>query len=420
MSVFIKASGESQHMDVYNRKKQHLDNRNIKSLQKEPKYKIDTLTQHQDFGVLQAFENFFQGMPDAIVIASLSGVIVSLNAQAERLLLCRNSEASGQSVIPFFTEDFAKAIAAGAACAERQIFAPYVWRALTETPSFVLRRADGEIVCVEVHRCDALLDGLPRHVYKISDHSGTARMEKLIAERDREIAVLSRLSILGELTAAITHELSQPLTAIASYTAAARNSYSAHGEDSAGHGLQLICRAGEQAQRAWQIVQRLRTLLQHTGSDHRPCDLRATVKDAIELATLGVAIGEVRIETDLPVRPLTVSMDPVQIQILLANLIRNAVDELRMRQGPKEIRISLSTTPDGMAQVSVADNGPGIAPNVHDSIFDPFLTTKPEGLGVGLAVSRRIALAHKGRLAARNLDSGGAEFSFIVPVGVNK
>jgi two-component system sensor kinase FixL len=164
------------------------------------------------------------------------------------------------------------------------------------------------------------------------------------------------------------------------------------------------------------MMHRLRRLLQHRGSDFNNDDMRLAAEEAIELSTLGAGEYGISLEVDLPHQPVIVRMDRIQVQILLANLIRNAVDELRVVKGERKIRIRLATDNDGMAVFSVEDTGPGIAPAVFENIFEPFLTTKPEGLGVGLAVSRRIALAHDGRLAARNRPEGGAAFSFLVPL----
>jgi two-component system, LuxR family, sensor kinase FixL len=178
----------------------------------------------------------------------------------------------------------------------------------------------------------------------------------------------------------------------------------------------LIEKAGEQAKRAWIIMHRLRKLLQHRDAEFGVGDLRHALGEAVELATLGAAQHGISILVDVPDEPVFVRMDSIQLQILLANLIRNAVDELRVSRGERKIWISLRRVEGEQAEILVEDTGPGIAPDVYANIFDPFLTTKPHGLGVGLAVSRRIALAHEGRLAARNRPDGGAAFSFLVPM----
>jgi two-component system sensor kinase FixL len=363
-----------------------------------------------------AMENTMDGillaMPEAVLVASLAGIIRAMNSQAEELLGYRSTDLAGQTISTVFTGELDPGPLS-------KLFDPGRWHTLTEGPSPVIRNRTGDVLVTEVTRCDLIVSGAPVCAYRMTDASEILRLRNRIAEAERETALLSRLAILGELTAAIAHELSQPLTAISSYIAAARNCFVNTADERPKHSLELMSKAGAQAQRAWQIVQRLRTLLQNRSVIHRESDLRQAVQDAIELATLGVEIDGFHIVKKIPDTPVLVKMDAVQIQILLANLIRNAIDELRVSTGRRIITIELKAN-DFAAEVSVADTGPGIAQHVQDSMFNPFLTTKPEGLGVGLAVSRRIAMAHGGRLEARNLEEGGAEFSFIIPVSVKK
>lgn len=355
-------------------------------------------------------------LPDAVIATTLSGQVIVLNAAAEKLFGYKTNDVAGLSISVFFTCDF---VPFERTPCERTI-QPGQWRALTKTTAPIARRNGGATFHAEVSRCKYAADGMPCFLFMVRDRSDEAQLRETIVQYEREITLLSRLGMLGELTAAITHELSQPLTAIASYTAAAQSCFSQPGANGAASGSELVEKAGAQAQRAWQIIQRLRMLLQHRDNEHREADLRTTVKEAADLATLGVRIDGLELHTDLPADPVMVRMDPVQIQILLANLIRNAIDELRVSAGTKIVRIELTADGASAARVCVTDTGPGIAQHVFDSIFNPFLTTKAEGLGVGLAVSRRIAEAHCGSLSARNLDQGGAEFSFTVPVSVKK
>lgn len=290
------------------------------------------------------------------------------------------------------------------------------WRHFQGQPIIRAVKKDGELIPVEVLFRECRADVGNFRIYYVKDASLRNRQEQRIAELEREVAYLSRHSVLGELATAITHELSQPLTAITNYTAAASRIWTSGSTQHIEEGLQLITKAGEQAKRAWLIMHRLRQLLQHRGVESREEDLRRALDDAVELATLGANQYGIGITIDMPETPVMVRIDRVQIQILLANLIRNAVDELRVWNGERRIWIRLTVNDNSMAKVCVEDTGPGIAPDVYENIFDPFLTTKPQGLGVGLAVSRRIALAHGGRLAARNRPDGGAAFSFLVPL----
>lgn len=362
-------------------------------------------------------DSILLSMPEPVLLTSLAGIIQSVNCHAEKLLDCRSTDLVGQSISTVFISEFTPCL--HSMDGERSALGS--WHELTNGPSPVICGKSGQTISAEVVRCDFMKDGSPVRAYRITDATGNLRLQTRVKEAEREIELLSRLAILGELTATIAHELSQPLTAISSYIAAARNSFTNTVDERSKYSLELMSKAGDQAQRAWQIVQRLRTLLQNRDVTQREGDLREAVEDAIELATLGVSINNVEMRLDIPDTPVIVKMDAVQVQILLANLIRNAIDELRVSACDRRIiTIRLKVNEDNAAVVSVADTGSGIAPHVRDSIFNPFQTTKPEGLGVGLAVSRRIASAHGGSLEAHNLDEGGAEFSFILPISVNK
>lgn len=416
MSIIHKSGEQSIYMDTYRQHKQSIDHVRYQHPRNGSGFS------HCETVLLNApvlnnsMDSILLGMPEPVLVASLAGEIRSLNSHAEQLLDYKSTDLAGQNISTVFTGEIDPCpLSAGG-----KGFDPGSWHMLTSGPSPVIRKKAGEIVAAEVSRFDFVFEGLPVCVYRITDATEIVTLQNRIEEAERETALLSRLAILGELTATIAHELSQPLTAISSYIAAARNCFTNTADERPKHSLELMSKAGAQAQRAWQIVQRLRMLLQNRDVTHRDADLRQAVEDAIELATLGVTIDGVIIRKNIPNAPVIVKMDAVQVQILLANLIRNAVDELRVSAGRRIITIELKVNEDNAAEVSVADTGPGIAQHVRDSIFNPFLTTKPEGLGVGLAVSRRIALAHGGRLEARNLDEGGAEFSFIVPISVNK
>lgn len=416
MSLFHKVGVQKHYFKAYCQHSQNIDP--IDYLQP----RSNSVYKKSDDALLTAampndsMDRILLGMPEPVLTASLAGVIRSVNSHAEQILGYSSEDLSGQNISTVFTEN----LEPGPLNSGGKQFTPGFWHALTDGPSPVICNKAGEIIFAEVLRCDCLIDGLPVCAYKIFDATGIVQLQNRVEQAERETALMSRLAILGELTAAIAHELSQPLTAISSYIAAARNCFANTVDERPKHSLELMSKAGAQAQRAWQIVQRLRTLLQNRDIEHREADLRQAVKDAIELATLGIMIDGFDIRKKIPDTPVIVRMDAVQIQILLANLIRNAIDELRVSKGNRIIRIELKVNADNAAQVTVADTGPGISQQVQDSIFSPFHTTKPEGLGVGLAVSRRIAQAHGGRLEARNLDEGGAEFSFIVPVSVNK
>ena len=351
--------------------------------------------------------------PEAYVVTSISGNILSFNLHAQALFGYGEEEVRGKKFASLMEPEFRQKIAALSTYTPD----PSVWTPVCGQTGTRARRKNGELFPAEIKKNQSTHVGEIIHNYYIRDLSLNSRYEQRIAELEREIAHLSRHSVLGELATSITHELSQPLTAIANYTAAtSRCSLPDATAEELANSIDLIARAGEQAKRAWLIMHKLRQLLQHRGAERLKDDLRLAVDDAVQLSTLGAAQQRITVAVKLPPEPVLVLMDRVQVQVLLANLIRNAMDELSTMEGERKIWIRLSVNEQNLAELAVEDTGHGIAPEVFENIFDPFHTTKAEGLGVGLALSRRIAQAHGGRLSAANRAEGGAIFSFVVPV----
>jgi two-component system sensor kinase FixL len=365
------------------------------------------------FGAAPSLSSCLQNAPEAFVVTSLGGSIVLFNRRAQLLFGYSQTDIRGRSFNSLMEPGFKPKLTVLGSLKPL----PSLWTPVEGQAGTMARRKNGELFPAEIQKSQSTHHGEAVHIYYIRDGSLNARYEQRIAELEREIAHLARHSVLGELAASITHELSQPLTAITNYTAAAsRCRPSGEASEELANSFDLIAKAGEQAKRAWLIMHKLRQLMQHRGSERTPDDLRVAVEDAVQLATLGAAQQGVAVSVELPPEPVTVLMDRVQVQVLLANLIRNAIDELSTIRGERRIWIRLSVNAENLAEVAVEDTGHGIAPEVFENIFDPFHTTKAEGLGVGLALSRRIAQAHDGRLSAANRSEGGAIFSFVVPV----
>jgi two-component system sensor kinase FixL len=352
--------------------------------------------------------------PEAIVTTTADGHIDWFNDKAQSLFGYKRAEILGANIAVLLEplDHSAAAPLHHAYCAQ------IGWHAFAEGAGYRGRKRNGEFVPIEISMSECGLRESKKWIFYIKDLSAIRRYEQRIAELEREVTFLSLHSILGELATTITHELCQPLTAITNYTAAATRCLAQASSDIRESSLELITKAGDQAKRAWLIIHRLRRLLQHSGTECARNDLRTSIEEAIQLATLGAAQHGIDIKVELPAEPVTVLSDHVQIEILVSNLIRNAVDELIVSNGEKRMHIRLRVTEDNFAEVSIEDTGAGIAPEVFENIFDPFHTTKPQGLGVGLAVSRRIAQAHGGRLSAENRPEGGAVFRFVIPVCV--
>jgi two-component system, LuxR family, sensor kinase FixL len=253
--------------------------------------------------------------------------------------------------------------------------------------------------------------------------------EARLRELQAELLHVSRLSAAGEMAAALAHELNQPLTAAASAVQAARRTLaSASPEGLDGQPPEVreaMDLAAEQARRAGQIVRRLRDFVARGEADPRLESLPRLVEEAAALALVGakerrVAVA-LRIEPGLP----PVLADRVQVQQVLFNLMRNALEAMDDGQGPargggeaprrRELVVAAGPAGAGSVEVAVVDTGPGLAPEVAGRLFEPFVSTKPEGMGVGLSICRSIVEAHGGRLWAEPNPGGGTVFRFTLP-----
>ncbi len=350
---------------------------------------------------------FIAAAPHAIVVTDDSGVVQECNLAAEDLFGYSAGEIYGRPITELLDPYHANHTEA------KSTFCSEPSAAKDESRA---RKKNGEIVPVELVSKQFVLKGRLIHLHYVLDVSFRKRFEQRICELQQELMHVSQHNVLGELASAITHELNQPLMAITNYAAAARQCGCMASPANLENSFALMEKAASQAVRASQIVHKLRALMQHQEADCREDDLRLVIEDAVQLATLGTAHLGITVSVKLPATCVAVLMDRVQVQILLTNLVRNAVDELRIANGERKIRVALRVGPDNEAEVSVEDTGRGITPEVFESIFDPFHTTKPDGLGMGLAISRRIAEAHGGRLAADNRPEGGAIFTFVIPM----
>ena len=235
------------------------------------------------------------------------------------------------------------------------------------------------------------------------------------ARQDRErLAQVGRLHTLGEMAAAIAHEVNQPLTAISSYAQAGRRLLET-GLTDAGTLAETLDKVSGQAQRAGDVIRGLRTFVRQRESRSERVDLNSLVREAIALAQADAHFFSVDVEAELEEGIAEVSVDPVQIQQVVLNLIRNAFDALERTDRAEPIVVRTAGDGDGFIQVAVEDRGLGIPGEAAEHLFDPFFTSKPSGLGMGLAISRSIVTGHGGRIWWTPAEGGGTVFRFTLP-----
>jgi two-component system sensor kinase FixL len=233
--------------------------------------------------------------------------------------------------------------------------------------------------------------------------------DRRLQELQSELIHMSRLSELGQMVSALSHEVNQPLTAIANYAAGLRRMMT---DDNAPALRNAVDKVAEQADRARRIVLSLRALVRKESRQRQTERLEPLIRETSALALLGTS-GKIDLNVLVRQDAASACIDRVQIQQVLLNLMRNAVEA--MADSPVR-RLSVDTSGGGeMITIRVADSGPGLSAALREKLFQPFVTTKSEGLGVGLSICRTIVEAHGGELVCDADDAHGTTFSFTVP-----
>jgi two-component system sensor histidine kinase DctS len=249
----------------------------------------------------------------------------------------------------------------------------------------------------------------------VLDITERKRARERLRQQEEKLATTARLVTMGEMASTIAHELNQPLSAIASYTAGCLNLLEA-GEPPAAELQDALRKAAQQAQRAGRIVRRVHDFVRKREPARGPVRMNAVVEEALGFAEAEARKRRVRLEARLAEGDPELQGDPLLLQQALLNLLRNAMDA--MAETPPERReLRVTTASDaGQVTVAIADRGCGIDPSVREQLFEPFFTTKAEGMGMGLNICRSVMELHGGRIWAEENPGGGTIFTLSVPV----
>lgn len=277
------------------------------------------------------------------------------------------------------------------------------------------RRKDGSTFPMYLSVGEGKLGGRQIFVGIVNDISERARRESHIQELQKELLHATRLTSTGQLAAALAHELNQPLTAILNYANALSDivdwSQVPQGEVT----REILAKIGEQTERAGEIIRRLRGYVEKREPNRALDDINRTVDDAINLGLVGAADDNIKLTVKLGRDLPRVSIDKVQIQQVMINLLRNAAEAMQ-NTTKRELTVTTALEDGGFVAVSVADTGSGLPDKVRKRLFEPFVTTKNTGLGIGLSICRTIIEAHGGRLWAEANKGDGAVFRFRLPL----
>jgi two-component system, LuxR family, sensor kinase FixL len=353
--------------------------------------------------------SILETVPDAMVVIDRHGMIQQFSRAAERLFGWRAEEACGQNVrilMPSpYREQHDEYLARYLRTGEQRIIG--VGRVV------VGLRRNGSTFPMELSVGEVNQGGQLLFTGFVRDLTERQQTRARLQELQDELLHVSRLRSMGEMAAAIAHELNQPLTASANYVAAAMRLIDGPQPDLA-HIRQALALASAQTMRSGEIIRRLRAFVERGETARRPERLDTLVEEASALALVGLGDRGVTVkfarDPDLP----PVIADRVQVQQVLLNLLRNAVEA--MDASPvRELTLGTARW-DSMVAVSVADTGSGIPAAIAAQLFQPFVSTKSAGMGIGLSVCRAIVEAHGGRLWVEPNPGGGSVFRFTLPV----
>jgi two-component system, LuxR family, sensor kinase FixL len=247
----------------------------------------------------------------------------------------------------------------------------------------------------------------------VRDLTERQKTEARLQELQSELVHISRLTAMGEMASTLAHELNQPLSAIANYMKGSRQLLEGNADERASLVREAMDKAAEQALRAGEIIRRLRDFVARGESERQVESVKKLVEEASALALVGAKDQGVRVRFVFGAARDLVLADRVQIQQVLLNLIRNAIEAME-RSEKRELVISTAHADGNMIAIAVADTGHGIAPEVGAQLFQPFLTTKRTGMGVGLSISRTIIEAHGGQIEVEPNPGGGTIFRFTL------
>lgn len=380
---------------------------------------IDVTDRIQQTAQLAAREaqmrSILETVPSAMVVIDIQGRILSFSPAAERMFGHNANDVIGSNVSLLMTDEFG--------LKHDGFLANYLrtgQRRIIGRPRMLsARHADGSEFPIELHVGEAVYQDSRVFTGFITDLSERLRSEEQLAQLSSELTQIGRINAMGELAAALAHEINQPLSAIANHVATAEVILENEQFSDPLHERlfdQLRATRG-QALRAGEIIRRLRDFVARRDIDLRVEAVDTAIREASALVLVGAQRLDVSIDYDLAPEAPFMFADKIQIQQVLVNLMRNALEALRATAADQRtIRVATRKLDGDRIEISVSDNGPGLAKPILDRMFLPFNSTKGEGsMGIGLLICRRIVEAHGGKMSAQNNELGGATFRFTVP-----
>jgi two-component system sensor kinase FixL len=353
--------------------------------------------------------SILETIPDAMLVIDEQAVMQSFSKAAERLFGYEAHEVLGQNVKMLMPNPYrdqhdgymARYLRTG----ERRIIG--IGRVV------VGLRRDGSTFPMELAVGEMRSESGRFFTGFVRDLTERQKTEARLQDLQSELVHVSRLTAMGEMASTLAHEINQPLTAIANYLKGCRRLLERSADPQAPMLRDAVHQASEQALRAGQIIRHLRDFVSRGEGERQVENLPKLIEEASALALVGAKENGVRVQFRLDPKADQVFVDKIQIQQVLLNLIRNAIEAM-LEVSERELLVATAAKRGGLVEVSVSDTGPGIAPEIAAQLFQPFVTSKPHGMGVGLSICRTIIESHGGRISAEPSRGGGAVFRFTL------
>jgi two-component system sensor kinase FixL len=353
--------------------------------------------------------SILETVPDAMIVIDEAARMQSFSTAAERLFGWAAAEMIGENVSVLMPSPYREQhdgyMARYLQTGERRIIG--IGRVV------VGKRRDGSTFPMELSVGEMKSGGVRYFTGFIRDLTERQKTETRLQELQSELIHMSRYTALGEMASTLAHEINQPLTAIANYLKGCHRILTRMDGPDVPMLRQAVDQAADQALRAGQVIRHLRNFVARGESERHVESMPKLVEEASALALVGAREKGIRVTYALDPAAELALVDRIQIQQVLLNLIRNAIEAMG-DSSRADLLIATKAMDGGLIEVSVQDSGVGIAAEVMDRLFQPFMTTKPQGMGVGLSICRTIVEAHGGKIWAQSEPGRGTTFRFTV------
>jgi len=372
-------------------------------------------TQAEQMALLEReahLRSILETVPDGMIVIDEHGIIQSFSVAAEHIFGYAANEVCGRNVSLLMPSP------------HREQHDEYIQRYLRTGERRIVgigrvvagQRKDGSTFPMELAVGEVNHGGRRLFTGFVRDISERQRTRQRLQELQAELLHVSRVSEMGQMASALAHEVNQPLAAASNYLQAGRRLAARHDAAEAGRIDEALEQALRQVERASQILRRLRAFIKKGEPELVPEDIAKLIEEGSAIALVGARERGVTVRLQAAARLPTVLVDKIQIQQVIVNLMRNAIEAME-HSSRRELTITAELAASThQIVVRVVDSGPGLAPAVAERLFQPFVTTKSQGMGVGLSICRSIIAGHGGELVAETNPEGGTIFSFTLPL----